>query len=201
MHRKLAEKRSRGEFAFRCTRKRDRDERHEKMNQRAIQNAAHNRTRDEHRIIPARRVVNDRRRERDQEMEEETQRSRSLPALERNFAHRAARNELQQPFERAAFRNKKRRSAGKIEHSANGTSNSNHSQRRHSLPFNSQAILMRATKRRMAELACQQRFPDVQGVHAGVVIRRFTVVTYAPRATGTVLRLLQPELPRAHLYS
>jgi hypothetical protein len=126
MHRELAEKRSRGEFAFRCARKRDRDERHEKMNQRAVQNAAHERVRDEHWEVSAGRVVNDRRRERDQEMEEEAERSRSLSAFERNFAHRSARDELQKPLERAAFRNKKRRRAREIKHSANGTCDGNH---------------------------------------------------------------------------
>ena len=114
----LTEEKTWEKFTFRRARQGDDDERHEKMNQGAVEDSAKDRLRDEKREAAARSVVNCRCREGDYEMEQQAKRRRLLSGSETRFAQCAAGYELKQTLESAASREKKRRGANEIENSA-----------------------------------------------------------------------------------
>jgi len=88
------------------------------MNQGAVENSANHRLRVEKRQAAACCVVGCCCCEGDYEMEQEAEPGRFLSAAKARFAERAAGNELQQAFERAAFGDEERGRAAQVQNTA-----------------------------------------------------------------------------------
>jgi len=89
------------------------------MNQGAVENSANHRLRGEEWQAAACCVVDCCRCESNYEMEQEAEGGRFLSAAKARFAERAAGNELQQAFERAAFGEEERGRADQVQNAAN----------------------------------------------------------------------------------
>ena len=104
------------------------------MNQGAVENSANHRLRDEEWQAVACCVVDCCCCKGDYEMEQEAERGRFLSAAKARFAERAAGDELQQAFERAAFGEKERGRAHQVENAADRAGKNDYGEWRQGVP-------------------------------------------------------------------
>jgi len=104
------------------------------MNQGAVENSANHRLRGEEWQAAACCVVDCCRCESNYEMEQEAEGGRFLSAAKARFAERAAGNELQQAFERAAFGEEERGRADQVQNTANRAGKNDYGEWRQEVP-------------------------------------------------------------------